>query len=509
VTEPTNAMQPIRTTLNRSPLTLSHLSFDTTNPLRQQGLSIRVPCDVRHVAACVAALLVAQSSLGQMIVPVPPPGGAQRQAAPARELPPVVSESERRFRTIVEYVRTRGELDSTTRADVVRLAGDLDTELVADGAPIATVMRLLAARIQIALWLNDRDARDAAFERLVSMQTNKDATLIAWARELVADADFERAYQILETHPFAAERLIDARILQAGCLFAFNRFSDAQAMLNTAPPQRSAAQMTAIAQLTARIQLVEPLWEAETAAMARDQSQGDLPVVELITSKGAITLELFEDQAPNTVANMIEHVDAGTYNGTLFHRVLRGLGVQGGDPATAVGGVGGTSTGGWTIPDEHTRESKRAPLSGRVIVPLQPDPQGGKEPLANSGGCQFMILLNHFESIQSRFTVFGRVTEGLDVARRLTPDDMIVTARVLTKRDRAYQSARASTDATGSFTLPLAPPVSRPPLPGSPGNQAPAPSGAPSGFSQPMNLPPEAVRDMLRSTQPAPESPKK
>jgi len=427
-----------------------------------------------------SSLVEAQSA------PIVRPANAPGQASPApqRPLPPPVSETERRFRSLADYIRTRGDIDAATRADIERLASELDAEIARPENPAATTTRLLAVRIQTAAWLDDRNARNSAFEKLVALDPLASGPVVAWARELASDGEFERAYDLISTNKIAPERLIDARIIQAECLFAMNRFEDARSVAASAPSKRSLPQRTAIAQVLARSDIVEPLWASETAAMARDQARGDLPIVELLTSRGAITIELFEDQAPNTVGNIIEHVEAGTYDGTRFHRVIRGLGVQGGDPTTATGGKGGTSTGGWTIPDENTSEAKRAPLIGRLVMALQPDSQAPGQPQPHSGGCQFMILLNHFESLREKYTVFGRVTEGLDVARQLTPDDVIVTARVIQKRPQSYKGVRFSTDATGNFAFPVRPIPAKP---------------SPTDMS---GVAPGDVPDFMRTTEP-------
>ena len=95
-----------------------------------------------------------------------------------------------------------------------------------------------------------------------------------------------------------------------------------------------------------------------------------------------------------------------------------------------------------------------------------------------------MILLNHFESLRDKYTVFGRVTEGLDVARQLTPDDVVVTARVIQKREQSYKGVRFSTDAAGNFALPVRP---------VPAKQSPTDM---SGVA------PEDIPDIMRTTEP-------
>lgn len=421
-----------------------------------RGIVARPLASLRLAALCAGTLLspLAGSALAQNLTPIQPPTVTPRAAAPAQPaLPPPVTDSERRFRDLSAYIKTRGEIDATTRADIQRVAEALDADLAKTDAPASTTARLLAARAQASIWLDDRAARDSAFERLAAMQSNKDAVLLAWTRELINCADFDRALEIIQGHTFAANRAVESRILLASCFMAMNRFDDAQATLNSAP-QNTPEQLAQISMLSNRIGLLREMWNSEMAAMFKDQQRGDLPLVELVTPKGAITIELFEEQAPNTVGNFIEHVEAGTYNGTRFHRLIRGFGVQGGDPTTASGGAGGTGTGGWTIPDETLSESRRNALIGRLIAVSQPNPESPNQPLPNSAGCQFMILLSHNEQLSKQHTVFGRVSDGLDVARNLTQDDEILSARVISKRGHDYRGVRLSTDATGNFTMP-------------------------------------------------------
>ncbi len=433
----------------------------TARPLASlRVLAVRPPA-VRPPAVRIAAVLIgaalapfAQIAMAQTLTPIQPPS-APGAAAPARPaLPPPVTESERRFRDLSDYIRSRGEIDAATRGDIERVAAALDADLAKPDSPAPAVARLLAARAQTAIWLDDRATRDSAFERLASMQANKDAVLLAWVLELTNCAEFERALELLEGHTFSGNRFVDSRIYLASCLMSMNRFDDAQAALNSAPPNRTPEQLAKISILTNRIGALREMWNAEMVAMAKDQKRGDLPLVELVTPKGAVTLELFEDQAPHTVGNFIEHVEAGTYNGTRFHRVIRGFGVQGGDPTTATGGAGGTGSGGWTIPDESLSDSRRNALIGRIIAVAQPNPESPSDALANSAGCQFMILVSHNEQLGKQHTVFGRVSDGLDVARSMTQDDQILTARVLRKRDRDYRGVRLSADATGNFIMP-------------------------------------------------------
>ncbi|HEY5383347.1 MAG TPA: peptidylprolyl isomerase [Candidatus Paceibacterota bacterium] len=127
----------------------------------------------------------------------------------------------------------------------------------------------------------------------------------------------------------------------------------------------------------------------------------------LHTNMGDITIEFFPEQAPNTVANFIKLAEAGFYDGTKFHRVIKGFMDQGGDPLTkddskmALWGTGGP---GYTFNDEVTVAN--ANLAGTIAM-------------ANSGpntqGSQFFINAVDNHSLDSGYTVFGKVTAGMDV----------------------------------------------------------------------------------------------
>lgn len=127
----------------------------------------------------------------------------------------------------------------------------------------------------------------------------------------------------------------------------------------------------------------------------------------LHTNMGDITVEFNKTDAPNTVANFIKLAESGFYNGTKFHRVIKGFMNQGGDPLTkddsqiARWGTGGP---GYSFPDEITSNNSN---------------DVGTISMANAGpntnGSQFFINVLNNSSLNGKHTVFGRVTTGLDV----------------------------------------------------------------------------------------------
>ena len=128
------------------------------------------------------------------------------------------------------------------------------------------------------------------------------------------------------------------------------------------------------------------------------------------TNLGTITFRLLPDLAPETVRNFESLAKNGFYDGTLFHRVIPGFMIQGGDPNTKspekhTWGQGGP---GYTIRAEfNSRSHKR----GIVSMARATDP--------DSAGSQFFIVTTDSPFLDRQYTVFGEVTDGMDVADRI------------------------------------------------------------------------------------------
>lgn len=176
-----------------------------------------------------------------------------------------------------------------------------------------------------------------------------------------------------------------------------------------------------------------PKVEAEMAKRAAEAEADDLPRVKIETTKGTIVVELFENEAANTVANFISLVEQHFYDGTPFHRVIPQFMAQGGDPT-------GTGTGGpgYAIACECETPGARKHFLGSLSMA-----HAGK----NTGGSQFFLTFRPTEHLDGRHTVFGRVIEGFDVLPKLQrtegeraggEPDRILKAEVLRKRDHEY-----------------------------------------------------------------------
>jgi peptidyl-prolyl cis-trans isomerase B (cyclophilin B) len=144
------------------------------------------------------------------------------------------------------------------------------------------------------------------------------------------------------------------------------------------------------------------------------------------TSRGRLVAELYDEEAPNTVANFEKLANSGYYDGTKFHRVIPGFVVQGGDPYSKGGehakGPVGTGGPGYTIKCE-TKGNPHKHDNGAISMA-----HAGKD----TGGSQFFMVLNpancrHLDGVH---TVFGKITEGLDVLALIKQNDVMTSARV-------------------------------------------------------------------------------
>lgn len=175
------------------------------------------------------------------------------------------------------------------------------------------------------------------------------------------------------------------------------------------------------------------LWVRERELRAAEAEADDLPRAEIRTPRGRIVVELFENEAPNTVANFIALARAGFYDGTAFHRFEPFSVVQGGDVNSRpeVEGEPGTGNPGYTIPDEHGLDARRDHFSDSLGM--------ARTRRADSGGSQFYFSLRPNVDFNGEYTVFGRVIEGLDVVRALRANDLIESVVVLRTRDHGYE----------------------------------------------------------------------
>ena len=164
---------------------------------------------------------------------------------------------------------------------------------------------------------------------------------------------------------------------------------------------------------------------SELVSRAALTGQGDLNVVDHVieiftimvnggtikTEFGDITIQLYADDAPKTVENFKKLATSGFYDGLIFHRIVPGFVIQGGDPYTkdtSNKDKWGTGGPGWNVKAEF---NKNTHSRGILSMARSQDP--------NSAGSQFFIVLKDSKSLDGKYTIFGKVTSGMDTVDKL------------------------------------------------------------------------------------------
>ena len=143
-----------------------------------------------------------------------------------------------------------------------------------------------------------------------------------------------------------------------------------------------------------------------------EASAGDYTAEIAVKDYGTITVELDGDAAPETVKNFVSLAESGFYDGLIFHRVIRGFMIQGGDP-------NGDGTGGSeeTIPGEFSANGFDNPLShtrGTISMARSQD--------YDSASSQFFIMQEDTPSLDGQYAAFGHVTSGMEVVDAICED---------------------------------------------------------------------------------------
>ncbi len=140
------------------------------------------------------------------------------------------------------------------------------------------------------------------------------------------------------------------------------------------------------------------------------------PQVEMVTDKGTMVLELFEQEAPGTVKNYLDLISKNFYDGLTFHRVIDNFMIQGGCPL-------GTGTGGpgYKIKCETKGNPHKHQRGSLSMAHAGPD----------TGGSQFFICHSPQSHLDGKHTVFGRVVQGLDVVDKIRQGDKMQVVRVM------------------------------------------------------------------------------
>ncbi len=141
-----------------------------------------------------------------------------------------------------------------------------------------------------------------------------------------------------------------------------------------------------------------------------------------IAGKGDIRIELYPDIAPNTVNNFISLINSGFYNNLIFHRVIPGFMIQGGDPEGI--GIGGP---GYRIKGEFSMNGFSNNLKHvRGVISM------ARSAHPDSAGSQFFIMVEDAPHLDGQYAAFGKVIEGMEIA-----DDIVSAKR--DRRDKPFE----------------------------------------------------------------------
>lgn len=353
-------------------------------------------------------------------------------------------------------------------------------------------VRAPKAELLLSTWLGERDQNQALLRRIIALEPSNEPARLSLARLLHVENRYDEALDLLKSHPPDPIKSPSDAWLYGECLFAEHEFEQASAVLEAIPADAiESQQRERLISMKQWAKEYIDLWQQEQDLRRSEEQADDLPRVMLVTARGPIVLELFENQAPNTVANFIHLAEEGFYDATKFHRVIPNFMAQGGDPNTKPGATGmpGQGDPGYYIPDEVDREDHRKHFTGTLAM--------AKTEAPNTGGCQFYITVMPAPHLNGKHTVFGRVLEGLEVARRLKNNDELQVVTVIRKRAHEYKpntlpkvAASPSGPAEGQSSqlqtpvpadpdeAPVAPPPSpdETPSPTPPSNPEPSPS---------------------------------
>jgi cyclophilin family peptidyl-prolyl cis-trans isomerase len=351
-------------------------------------------------------------------------------------------------------------------AEVQALQKQYDDQRRAWAATLAEMQR-----IQI-LYHNQADRSPQSLQRYGDLRDRSRAELrelFSSAEQLFAlhDQDFEagsllatlldyrRTKSMYDGSFRAAKRLVDAGanlpefyLMAARSAFIDGHFDEVMTHYMKLLEEHGREKLEQVDQQIAYSLDFYPQWWEEEQEYRRADAEAELPRVLLETSRGPVVIELFEDRAPNTVANFIDLVEQGFYDSTDFYQVIDDLLAMGGDP------IGdGTGTSGRFIPDEYDRPDRRRIFRGSLFMAKMPDGrETGAGYVPDSASSQFIIALMPMTPSEQTQTVFGRVIEGMDVVCSLQrvdpqqkkegevqlPPDRIESARVIRKRDHDY-----------------------------------------------------------------------
>ena len=384
---------------------------------------MHVPCPALLAAAVVAAMVsvsVVAAQDNDSAAPSPDAAQAGLDAAPdASDAKEQWMSLLRRRQEVAEgLARLKGEFATASADEKLQIRGEFEKLVNEFNDELQPAMQKLAAEVFAA-----DPAETSAGEFVVDSAFNAN--------------QYARAAEVAEKLMASGRTNAHLASLAGVSRFAQHEFDKAVTLLEVAQRNDDVDAELGGRYLPAAREYAR-YWKSEQKirdAEARATVDQQLPRVALKTSSGDIMLELFENEAPNSVANFIELVEAGAYNGTRFHRVIQNFMVQGGDPNSKDDDPFNDGNGGpgYTIKCECHGENARRHFTGSLSMA-----HAGRD----TGGSQFFITHLPTDHLNGRHTVFGRVVDGMQVVWSIRKGDAIESATVVRKRAHEYKAQK-------------------------------------------------------------------
>lgn len=356
-------------------------------------------------------------------------GGEDETATETPAAPETFDPLWQEMMTLVRKLREQGTVNSRNWPEI----RDLRDRVAAFNEQRTPTEQSVAVEAQLALWGSQPEHMTKLLDRLERLDPEAPGLRIMWADLLMNESRYAEAIRVLDDEPIDLAKFPIAALIRADALLADGYYTDAVSTLQAIPGGFGFEDdnLRRFQKVRRESKELAELWPKEQEIRSAEAAADDLPRVEIITSRGRVVVELFENEAPNTVANFISLVEKDYYDGTKFHRVIPNFMSQGGDPNTKEGETGAPGTGGpgYTIDDEFPEGFRRHFVGTLSMANSGP----------NTGGSQFFLTHRPTPHLDERHTVFGRIIEGLDVVRSMRSDDELISATVLRKRDHPYE----------------------------------------------------------------------
>ena len=380
---------------------------------------------------CAAILVIIGTWNVAFSQSVPQAGGApasapQASAPQAGMVDPASSPAVQEFLSSYAVLKSKSAEIQKLNDEYAKASPERKKEIEQSGpALMQGVMQLYMAMVPLA---------EKAFPESGGQVDELNLFLLDYVLLTLESDNYEDAYRLIATLLKSGIQKQHPELLEMAGTAAFmeNQFPVAEQCFEMAKKAGKLNQRGAM--YLSMIPYYKEAW-ANEQKVREAEKDAKLPYVLIKTTAGDIVVELFEDEAPNTVANFISLAEKGFYNGLTFHRVLPGFMAQGGDP-----NGNGTGGPGYCIPCECQKQNARKHFRGTLSMA-----HAGKD----TGGSQFFITFVPTKSLDGVHTAFGRVVKGFDVLakiQRIDPEQpvpgivptKIVEMKVLQKREHPY-----------------------------------------------------------------------